>query len=315
MTYSAYRIISALRMRQFELLCVLAETANMRLAAERLHLSTAAVSKSLGDIEHQLGVTLFQRQARGLVPTAAGNTVLKRARVLLSEVALLADDLQDEREGRLEVLRIGAPPFVAWTLLPEVLSELRAAGASHAWQIVEGRLADMQHKLLHHEIDALLTMNTPSELGQLNQEQIVIQPICDEHWIVVCSPQYRAGLCIATEQAIWPQLRHADWILPPRPTQARMMFEQCLLDHGLAPIAPVIESMSAITNLNLARAGHGLTLMARRTVQASLDDATLVSLPTEGLASIPIVLAHKDNPLRHEAIQQFYAAALRRLTK
>ncbi|TCU97179.1 LysR family transcriptional regulator [Paracandidimonas soli] len=315
MTQSTYRIISALRMRQFELLCVLAETANMRQAAERLHLSTAAVSKSLGEIEHQLGMTLFVRHARGLVPTAAGSTLVHRARALLSEVALLADDLRDEREGRHEVLRIGAPPFVAWTMLPGVLSEMRKDDAGHSLQIIEGRLADMQQRLINHEIDVLLTMNTPSELGQLDSERIVIQPICDEHWLVVCRPGHPALAELDVSQPVWPQLRKQDWILPPRPTQSRMMFEQCLLDHGLAPIAPAIESTNAITNLNLARAGHGLTLMAQRTVQANLDDGSLVRIDAPGLPAIPIVLAHKIDTLRRETVQRFYEAALRRLTR
>lgn len=301
-------------MRQFELLCTLAETANMRQTAEQLHLSTAAVSKGLGEIEHQLGVALFVRDARGLVPTAAGNTLVHRARALLSEVALLADDLRDERERRHEVLRIGAPPFVAWTMLPDVLSEMRSDDTVQSLQIVEGRLADMQQRLINHEIDVLLTMNTPSELGQLDNEQITIQPICDERWLIVCGPGHPVLAEQDLSQPLWPQLRRQDWILPPRPTQARMMFEQCLLDHGLTPIAPRIESTNAITNLNLARAGHGLTLMAERTVQASLDDGSLVCIDVPGLPAIPIVLAYKADTLRQEAVQRFYQAALRRLT-
>ena len=313
MPYSIYRTIYALRMRQFELLCVLAETANMRQAAERLHLSTAAVSKSLGEIESQLGVILFIRHARGLVPTAAGSTLVHRARALLSEVALLADDLRDEREGRHEVLRIGAPPFVAWTMLPCILSEMRSHRTAQSLQIIEGRLADMQRRLLNNEIDLLLTMNTFSELGQLDSDQIAIQPICDERWLVVCQTGSSFLTALDVTQPLWPQLRLQSWILPPRPTQARMMFDQCLLDHGLTPIAPKIESTNAITNLNLVRAGHGLTLMAQRTVQASLEDGTLTCIDVPGMPAIPIVLAYKVDTLRREAVQGFYSAALQSL--
>ena len=313
MSNSIYRVISSLRMRQFELLCGLAETANMRKTAEQLHLSTAAVSKSLAEIENQLGVALFTRHARGVVPTAAGNTLIQRARVLLSEVSMLADDLLDDREGRHDVLRIGAPPFVAWTMLPDVLSELRLSGMPHFLQVVEGRLVDMQQKLINHEIDLLLTMNTHSELGRLAHEDIVIEPIAEERWLVVCHPAHPVFDALDSSQELWPQLRRHEWILPPRPTQARVMFEQCLLDHGLTPIAPTIESTNAITNLNLVRAGLGLTIMAQRTVGASLKEGSLRQIDVPGLPTIPLVLAYEVDTPRQEAIEKFYAAALRRV--
>lgn len=286
----------------------------MRKAAERLHLSTAAVSKGLAEIENQLGMVLFTRHARGVSLTAAGNTLVQRARALLSEVALLADDLRDEREGRHEVLRIGAPPFVAWTMLPDVLSEMRLEGMMHSVQIVEGRLVDMQQRLLNHQVDLLLTMNTPSELGLLDHAHIAIQSISEECWLVVCHPSHPVLTALDPARPVWPQLRRHDWILPPRPTQSRVMFEQCLLDHGLAPIAPVIESTNAITNLNLVRAGHGLSIMAQRTIEASLAEGSLAKIDAPGLPAVPIVLAHKTDTLRKATIQCFYEAALRRLT-
>lgn len=309
---STYRMISALRMRHFELLSALAETGSMRAAGERLSVSTAAVSKSLLEIESMLGVELFRRHAKGVSATATGDVLVHRARLLLSEVSNLADDLRDRKLGHAPVLRIGCPPFIAWTLLPALLGHLGEVASLPPVHIEEGRLDHTQQQLQSGEIDVLLTMNTSSELGRLCQEGLVIHPICHEAWIAVCAPGHAAAR--QTPNACgwsWQDLRRHAWILPPRPTQARSMLDQLLLSENMAPIAPAIESTNAITNLKLAQRGHGVTLMAARTVADSLRDGTLVQLPLAAPpAPIPIVLVYRAGTGQAGMIARFHAAAL-----
>src|SRR5690625_3449004 len=315
MSQSLYRNIANLRMRQFELLSTLAETGNMRRTAERLHISTAAVSKSLADIENNLGHLLFLREPKGLVPTNTGNLLVRRARLLLNEVSLLANDLLDEQQADQVILRVGAPPFLTWTLLPQLLAHFQQKNVHCTIQIVEGRLETMQQKLLNRELDLLVTMNTTSELGQLDQQTLKIHPIGEEHWVVACHPTHPAAIrqgqqtdsCCGKKQ--WAYLRQFSWILPPRPTQARLMFEQCLLDAGLLPVAPVIESTNASTNLYLIKAGMGLGFMPARTVSESLKRAELVKINLPPLPAIPLVLVHREDHAPQGLLAQFYEAA------
>lgn len=307
---STYRMIASLRMRQFELLTVLADLGSMRAAGEKLCVSTAAVSKGLGEIETLLGVTIFERHGRGVSLTHDGNILVHRSRLLLSEVANLADDLRDRKLSHEPVLRIGAPPFIAWSLLPDILRAMAQHGTLAPIQIVEGRLDDTQRKLESGEIDVLITMNTASELGSLCQDGLLIRPVCHEQWIVVCAPDHPAALQRRSDDWTWQDLRRESWVLPPRPTQARLMLEQLLLNQNLPPIAPVIESMNAITNLKLVQQRHGLSLLAQRTVKESLSKGTLVALSVKELPdSIPIVVVHRTQFHQTDIIERFHDAA------
>lgn len=307
---STYRMIAALRMRQFELLTVLADTGSMRAAGEKLFVSTAAVSKALSEIESLLGLTIFDRHARGVTLTHEGNLLVHRARLLLSEVANLADELRDQKLGHDSVLRIGAPPFIAWSLLPEVLRAMTSSSPLPPIQVVEGRLDDTQRKLESGEIDVLITMNTSSELGSLCQEGLVIRPVGREQWIVVCAPDHPLASDPGPAGWSWQDLKREAWVLPPRPTQARLMLEQLLLSQSLPPIAPAIESMNAITNLKLVEQRHGLTLLARRTVAQSLKRGTLVALPVLHLPpAIPIVVVHRAQCGQRAIVDRFHDAA------
>lgn len=307
---STYRMIAALRMRQFELLTVLADTGSMRAAGEKLCVSTAAVSKGLGEIETLLGITVFERHGRGVSLTRDGDILVHRARLLLSEVANLADDLRDRKLGHDAVLRIGAPPFIAWSLLPDVLRGMAGDAGLPPVQIVEGRLDDTQRKLESGEIDVLLTMNTSSELGGLCQEGLMIRPVGREQWIVVCAGDHPLALAPRAAPWTWRELKQQAWVLPARPTQARLMIEQLLLDHNLPPIAPAIEYMNAITNLKLVERRLGLSLLARRTVEERLARGSLVALPVEALPEpIPIVMVYRTPWHQDDIIERFHDAA------
>ncbi|TSH88905.1 LysR family transcriptional regulator [Verticiella sediminum] len=307
------RVLAALRLRQLEVISTLADTGNMRAAGERLHMSTAAVSKCLREVEALFDTRIFHRLARGVVASATGELIVQRARVLLGEVAQLSDELAARTSPHDALLRIGAPPFLTWTRVSELLRALGAAGNLPKVRLTEGRLADICHKLDAGDIDVLITMNTPSELGGLRPEGFVIEQIGYESWVVVCAPgKLRTR---GAKGLSWQRLREFGWILPPRPTHARAVVEQALLEQGLAPIAPQIESINAITNLQLAEAGLGLTLAARCTVEDRLARGTLSALPlATPLRPVPIAMvyrhdrAHRGLTALREAAQRLYNA-------
>lgn len=292
---AVHRLTASLRMRQLELISTLADAGNMRAAAQRLHLSTAAVSKGLREAESLFGTEIFHRLPRGVVVTAAGALIVQRARVLLNELAQLSDELATRGLGAGDGIKIGAPPFIAWTLVPRMLRSMRDAGGLPPVHIVEGRLADICRQLEAGDIDVLITMNTPSELGGLKSDGFVIEQVGEEQWMVVCAPGHPAAPQAKRSKAhTWQGLVGEHWILPPRPTAARMMVEQVLLRHGLTPIVPHIESMNAITNLQLAEQSLGITLAPRCVIEDRLARGTLVEVSMQDLPPpVPIVLVYR----------------------
>ncbi len=311
MALSVQRLTAGLRLRQLELVSTLADTRNMRAAAQRLHITTAAVSKSLRETESLFDTPLFHRTPGGLVTTAAGELVVQRARVLIQELAGLADDLSVRGPG--ERLAIGAPPFLAWTFVPRLLQAMAEEAPTPPMRLVEGRLGEIGRQLEAGDIDVLITMNSPSELGGLKLDGFVIEPTGQETWIVACAPGFVPAARPAPDgRHDWADLHGEPWILPPRPTNARMMMEQLWLQQGLAPLTPHLESLNAITNLHLAERGLGLTLIARSAAQAALARGSLVELPVRALpAPVDIVLVYRLRDGERGALYRLRAAAQR----
>ncbi len=91
-------------------------------AAAELGVSQPAVSRGLAALERELGVRLLRRTSREVVPTAAGERVLVRARRLLTDV----EDLVRDARGGIGRLRIGH----AWAAMGEHTVEFQRRWAA-----------------------------------------------------------------------------------------------------------------------------------------------------------------------------------------
>jgi DNA-binding transcriptional LysR family regulator len=81
-----------LELRHLKVVCAIAETGSVTKAAAALGLAQPALTAQLQRIERTLGGALFERDRRGARPTALGELVLARARVLLPAVKGLQDE-------------------------------------------------------------------------------------------------------------------------------------------------------------------------------------------------------------------------------
>ena len=84
--------------RQLEYFMHVANTLNITHAAARAHVSQPALSRQIKLLEQELGTTLFQRNARGVALTVAGQRLVERARVLLHSAGLAGFEHRMPRE-------------------------------------------------------------------------------------------------------------------------------------------------------------------------------------------------------------------------
>ena len=106
-------------------LVALADERNFGRAAERVHLSQPALSRSVQAAETELRMQLFDRGNLEVSCTTAGKFVVERARKLLFDSRCLERDVSLFRERLIGDIAFGVGPFPAVTLLPELMVELR----------------------------------------------------------------------------------------------------------------------------------------------------------------------------------------------
>ena len=113
-------------LKRMQHVIALAEERNFRQAAERVHLTQPAFSRSIQAAEEEWGMKLFDRAARnGVVCTAAGIHVVERMRRVVDDWRALERDIVLYRDQGIGDLAMGMGPYVAATLLAPLLLDLR----------------------------------------------------------------------------------------------------------------------------------------------------------------------------------------------
>jgi DNA-binding transcriptional LysR family regulator len=103
------------------------EAGSVTRAAEQLHTTQPALSRLIGDLEAELGLALFARQKRRLVPTAEGRMFHREAEKALAAVDQIVDIARDIRTLKGSHLRIVAPMLTAFSVLPAAVAAFRAS--------------------------------------------------------------------------------------------------------------------------------------------------------------------------------------------
>lgn len=95
-------------------------------AAELENIAPSALSKRIAELEEVVGVALFLRHPRGMVPTAAGLSLRRHAEGLLSAAERMSSELAGHAEGLLGEVRLLANISAIVEFLPDDLSDFYA---------------------------------------------------------------------------------------------------------------------------------------------------------------------------------------------
>jgi len=160
-----------------------ADTGRFRDAALQLGVSQPSLSEQISDAEAQLGVTLIERARTGAVLTPAGVEVVRRARIVLTQVEDLktvARQVTGDLAGR---YRLGTLPTIGPYLLPSAVRELHQLYPDLRLGVREERTIDLDEKLNDGRLDMVISTaedHLNSESMQLFDEQLYVCTASDD---------------------------------------------------------------------------------------------------------------------------------------
>src|SRR3970282_2352145 len=108
-------------LRQLQYAVAVADTLSFRKAAARCHVSQPSLSAQLAQLEDALGVRLFERDRRRVLPTAAGADLIDRARRILVDVDDLTQAARQATDPPAGTLRGGVIPTI-YSYLPAAIT-------------------------------------------------------------------------------------------------------------------------------------------------------------------------------------------------
>ncbi len=177
-----------LELRHFRYFIAVAEELNFRRAAERVHIDQTPLSRTIRDLEDQLGVQLFVRAPRKLHLTPAGLRLLKEARKVLIRVEH-AHRAVRETDARFRApLRIGIADGIAQPKLTECIVRWREVAPEIPLELSEMRFCELADALQREELDAGFSFGLPDDIA------IAQQPAWDYPVMALLPPGHELAL-------------------------------------------------------------------------------------------------------------------------
>lgn len=246
--------------REMEYLIVIAQEKNLSKAAERLYVSQPALSRFLLKMENSIGMPLFERKKRQLVPTMAGELCLDAARKMLQLDQDLERKLKKLRECTHGKLTIGITPGRGHTVLPRVLPDFQEKYPDYELTILEEDVQTLEQRLQAGAID--LAFFTMSESERVSQSKFRCQLISQEE-IVLCTPKKGHYELLAKEEPgrkyPWIDLKYLEndcFLLLKKQMRLGQLAAKLLEEQAISP--RIVELSSIDTALSLVAQQYGI---------------------------------------------------------
>lgn len=194
-------------LRQFRYFVAVAESGSVAAASRMLAIAQSALTKSMQELEDELGGRLFERSSRGMTLTAQGHRFLASARRVIAAVADATRlHAADDAQRLAGVLAIGVTSLVAGYYLSELFSRFRRNCPAVEVFVTEDEPRFLEHLLINGELDiAIMVSNALSEAQALAAETLTRSP--SRVWLAANHPlaakdELTLAECAAADQIV-----------------------------------------------------------------------------------------------------------------
>ena len=247
------RIGRRLKLRDLHIVLAVAESGSMGKAAADLAISQPSISKAIADVEHAIGVRLFDRGPKGIELTIygrslvrCGNAVFDELRQGVKQIEFLADPTAGE-------LRIGCNETLAAGFVSAVIEQLSRRYPKVAVHVVPAnRDALLNRELPQRNIDLAVAPITGLTLG----DDMEVKPLFDDRFVVMAGAQKKVG----RRKLTLADLGNERWVLPPADSLPGLLIAGAFRAAGLEPPQPHVVSFSIPLHQHLLARGF-LTML------------------------------------------------------
>lgn len=264
---------SRIRFRHLSCFVAIAQERNLRRAAERLHLSQPAVSKTLCELEALAGVQLVERGRQGARLTAAGEQFLRHAVGVTQALESATAALMGSGDASAPVVHVGALPTVASSLLPQAIARLHALRPHAGVRLRTGTNIELLSALKAGELDFIIgRMAEPDAMQGLSFELLYAEPLA-----LVVRPGHPLLAQPGASASLQAVLDYPLVIATPG-TVPRHHTEALFHTHGLRLPAGVTETLSVSVARLLACRSDAVWITPERAAHDDLAHGGLLRL-------------------------------------
>jgi LysR family nitrogen assimilation transcriptional regulator len=275
--------------RQLRYYVKIVEAGSFSRAAALIHIAQPALSLQIAELEDYLGVSLLQRSARGVRPTAAGELLYREATAVLKHLEQIPGVVKSSRGVAQGVVSIGMASVLGPDRAAQFVEMCHAALEKVSLRLVVTDSAALRDKLIAHQLDLALVFEDDLSAA-FTRETLYGQRLYVFH------PK---TMSMGTSLSLEELARHC-LVLPGRPDLVRASADRAFKEAGLSPkvVAEVDDYSSLISTV---RAGMGATILPKGDSTGLGDDMAEPVLIEPPLHMTVSIASTQEKPLSFAA--------------
>ena len=231
---------------------------HMTRAADSLFISQSSLSKHIGQLEKELGVTLFDRTGRNIRITSAGMDFAQYAREEVARYEAILCKLQGYKEPGQTKLAIGTIPILAQYGLHKRLLDFQKKNPQIRLSLLEEK-SDHILKLLDDELVEMAIVRTAS----LMDDSYKVIPLAEDELVMACSNQHSLA---ARESVCLTELAEEKMLLLDVGTTGNIAVQACQKAGFVPQVEQVFTRIETI--LGYVAENAGISLLMRQDLNA-----------------------------------------------
>ena len=279
-----------MKLNQLRDLVAIVERGSLRGAARYLDVAQSGLTRSIRNLERELGHPMFEREARGMVLTPMGRLFYQRASSVINELRRADEEMAQAQGGAMGTVVAGLSIMPHLGMLPAALGPFRERYPGVTLKVIEGLYPAIEPGLRNGSIDFYL--------GAASQAApapgLIVETLFENTRIVVG----RKGHPLAAARTL-KALSLADWATPSLDGNATEDLNEVFSRFKLGPPQIRLQANSAMSLLVALAHSDLLTMLPRQWAEFALTQHALQVIPVrESLAAPPIVFLRRgDLPL------------------
>jgi DNA-binding transcriptional LysR family regulator len=289
--------------RQLRAFVAIAETGTFTAGALRVHVTQAAISMQIRQLESEIGARVFVRAPRHVILTEAGEQLLRRARHILREHDAALDEIAELAGAERGRLRIGsASAMVLTEQLPSILKELRKQHPAADISVSSGTSEVLVDQILAGEVD-IAFVSLPVDVRGIKTERL-----SEDQLVAIASPRHK----LSKQRTISAYtLAGERLILGERGGNTRRLIDQFFAQAGVTlRVAMELSRQQAIKRM--VEEDMGVGIVPLQSVKEEVEKGKLIRWWIEGAQiNWELGIAQLSNGYDSPIMQKFVALARR----
>lgn len=267
-------VYARLKFRHIQTFVEVARHKSVAQAAAVLRISQPAVTKTIRELEGVLGVSLLERDGRGIKVSRYGEIFLKHAGATMTALRRAVDSVSQDAARMGPPVRIGALPTVSVNIMPKAMLSFLKGDTGSTVKIVTGENAVLLEQLRVGELDLVVgRLATPEKMSGFSFEHLYSERV---RFVVRANHPL-----LAANTSIFERLHEFPVLTPTSNSVIGPVVDQFLLAHGVAPLPTRIETVSDAFGRAFLRISDAIWIISEGVVAADIADGTLAMLPLD----------------------------------